>query len=777
MFGSFPMKRSTGTSRSRALRARVVLGILAASTLIGSSARADDNIGIVLSSSPSGAPTRSIRMTIPAEESGGSIPIFIRQTTDKTLYGVRLSATPLVDETGVASITPAFDPERHTLPFGGALRRSEVIVARLGTLGTFTSTLYATLANRTQTLGTLTVVHTLRRDELRIAAIPPATADQSLPGSATSVTLLVSIRNTGDRAASFSAPTIASLTADGKSAARAGMPSLRVSGGSGGTGGGEGYTLGPGEATTLRVVIGGVKRTGRYAGSLRIAADGHVPVEQSFAFRVKDGPVLPVILIALGVVISYGIRRRYSSGRIGRAGQRRLADRLLSDVRLARAGVRDVEVREALAAETLERRLVDIADRLEHARASKSADALGEIDHKIDLFLSMVQARAHIRAVSPKSLQAEFEPLLDEVAGFLAEETSRAGLEARFASLSRMLGEIPAAVETTVRERFRADVDRLMAGMDARSSVVEALPIRVIDRVSKAKQLAGEGRFAEARTEMGAAQLAFARLLAEDLTARMPEADVGPPGFVAGWPRFRASVGEALRAVRRERRGEQAAAAYRRVWQDYVAELASRLKTAAARDRRQAAGKRKAQLALVVEACDHAVAKAGELDPEAVEAYRFAVQGYLSPPGSKRSSARVRAALEEATLPPPMTVVAAALADVEPGSRPAPDGKQSVAVLTRQIRKRHVGLALLAAVAAIPTGLVVLWSPNETWGTLADGAAAFGWGFGLQAVCAALDARRLGWVTAKDARSAMQREAPAALAGARGIRAEREPAR
>ncbi len=96
------------------------------------------------------------------------------------------------------------------------------------------------------------------------------------------------------------------------------------------------------------------------------------------------------------------------------------------------------------------------------------------------------------------------------------------------------------------------------------------------------------------------------------------------------------------------------------------------------------------------------------------------------------------------------------------GSSSTAKSRESAAALTRQIRKRRVGLALVAAIAAVPSGLVLLWAPNETWGTLADGAAVFGWGFGLQAFCALADAGRVGWAASRDARTAHRD----ALAGA-----------
>jgi hypothetical protein len=111
--------------------------------------------------------------------------------------------------------------------------------------------------------------------------------------------------------------------------------------------------------------------------------------------------------------------------------------------------------------------------------------------------------------------------------------------------------------------------------------------------------------------------------------------------------------------------------------------------------------------------------------------------------------------------------------------RPSPSGAQSAAALTRRLRKRQWSLALAAGVVAIPTGLVLLWTPNGTWGSLTDGAAVFGWGVGLVALASMFDVRRLGWAVSRDART-VQRitagEAPAPLGSPRVMQPEREPA-
>lgn len=760
----------------RAFRATAAAAALAVSTLTSTGARADDPIGIVLSASPSGAATKTIAMRIPAEATAGSIPIFVRQTTDETLYGVGFFATPLRDEKGVGSVTPALGSQRRTIPRAGAVRRIDVSVAGVRELGTFTSTLYATHGNRTQTLGTLTVAHTRRNGLLQIASIEEARSVQQIPGAATRVTLLVTVKNSGDTAVTFAAPVIAGF-ASGTAKRQADMPRLRVSD-QDGRPPATSFRVAAGDDMTLRIVLDDLKRTGAYAGSLRISAPGHDPVEQTFAFEVKQGPAFPAILIALGVATAYLIRRRYSSGRIGRAGQRRLVSRLLADLHEVRDAVGDLEPREALILATAERRLVDISDELELARSSKKTHVLSEIDHKIDLFLDLVAARQHVRAMKPPSLQEPFEPPLDEVAGFLTEPTPPADFQATLGRFAKTVDEIPRAVEATVRQRFHADVDRFLASVETSATVSEEIPLRVLERVSKGKELADAGRFADARSEVAGAQLSFARVLAEDLLARMPDADSDPPGFVTGWQRFRASTAEGLRVVRRERRGERAAEAYRRVWQDYVVELATRLKSSATRERRAATGSRKDQLSMVVEACDDATAKAFDLDPAAVDAYRLAVEGYLAPAGKQRGAARRRSLLEETQIPPPMTAVAAGLGDVVRLRRPS-DAAHSAAALTRRIRTRHFSLALIAGIVAVPVGLALLWAPNDTWGTFADGATVFLWGFGLVAITAMLDARRFGWSVSRDASSTQQRvthEAPAPLDSSPSLRPGREPA-
>jgi hypothetical protein len=736
-------------------------------------AYAEDDMGLVLQASPAGQATTSISLGIATEATSGTIPIFIRNTGRSVLYGVRLRATPLVGEDGEVSVTPTFDRDRRTLPNDGVVVRFDVSVGRLDALGRFTSKLYATQYNRTQTLGTLTVVHTLRHGALQIDAITPARSTLVFPGTGTTASFLVTILNRGDAPASIESLILAGLDAGGVEAASESMPSLRVLARDGGPARAP-YTIAAGGRTTLLVVLDGVKGAGRFTGSLRLTAPGHDTIEQVFAFEVKQGVLLPALLILLGVLVTYTLRRTYSSGRIAGVGQRRVLERLRSDLQRIRTTVGDLDPREALVVDTLEQRLDDMAHELSFARVTKDAAALGEVDHKIDLLPDLVTARRYVNAMNPAVLRSTHDARLDEAAAFLTETTPAPDLPARFEHYASELRAMPASVEATVRERFQSDVDRFLSAVEASPAVVESLPLRVLSRIAKGKELAEAGRFTDARAELSGAQMSFARVMAEDLLARLPDGDSAPPGFAAGWPRFRASTAESLKAVRRQRRGDVAAEAYRTVWQDYVIELSTKLRAAAARERRKAAGTRKEQFARVIEACDAAGSLAIEFDPRAVEAYRYAVQGYLTALGRKPSSAGVRAALEEAHLPPPLTVVTAGLGSNGRPARVTPSAGQSVASLTALIRKRHVGLALVAGVAAIPSGLAVLWAPNEVWGSVADGAAAFGWGAGLTAIAGLFDARRLGFALAR--RTAPDRIVDASAPGPAPMRRLPRPA-
>lgn len=751
--------KKTRKAWSRACRAAIASAALAASTI--SIAHAEDRLGIVLSASPSGAPTRTVTLGIAPEANEGTMPIFLGVTGDSPLYGVRLSATPLIDEKGVVAVAPTFDHELQTLVNDGALRRVDITVSGLKALGRFTSTLYATHGNRTQTLGTLSVVHALRKDALRVAPIAAPKAEQWFPGAPATLSLLVTVENTGDSPATIAAPVIARFTSGGKQAP---APAVRVPGGP--------FTIAAGGRITLRVLLDDLTRTGAFAGALRLSAEGHEPVEQTFGFQARQGPLFPAVLITLGVIAAFGIRRRLSGRAVGRTGQKRLVARLHSDLATVGAGIADMNGRESAILRTLERRLADVADELAFARVSVSSDQLIDVDQKIDLFADYLVARRHVATVRPEPLRRPFEAQLDDVARFLMDASVGDDRPARLDAFATTVREMPEAAEATVRNRFHADVDRFLKATDSGPAVAE-LPLRALKQIDASRSLADEGRFVEARSELAVAQRAFARLLSEELAARVPAADAAPPGFETGWPRFRSTFLDALRAVRRKSKGADAAEAYRRVWQEYAIELASRLKTAAARERRGAGGAREEQLGRVIDDCDAALARALDLEPAAVDAYRLALEGYLVPPG-RRAGPRLQAALADAQLPPPLTVVAAEVADRRV-TRPLPSGAESAASLTRHLRRRHLGLALLAGVAAIPAGLLLWWSPNETWGDLADGSIVFAWGFGLCALAAAADARRLGWALGRDAAKIPVRE-PASAARAQRVRTETEPA-
>ena len=764
------MKRSlTFGTRARRGAAAAVAVILAILPLTGAFA---ENIGLVVSASPSGVATRSVTLRIPAESTSGSIPLFISTSGTSTLFSVDFGATPLRDpEGGVTTVTPTFDPSKRTITVGGEMRRVDVGVSGLDALGTFTSTLYAKNGSRTQTLGTLTVVHTLRTGELSIASIAPARGSQPFPGSKATVALLVTVRNNGERDLRLAAPVIERLTVGGSQADR---PRLRVSERDGKPAAGS-VTIPARGTTTLRVVLTGIDKTGAYAGTLRVAADGTEPAEQTFAFDVKQGPAFPAMLILLGVMVAFGLRWLLASGSVGRAGGCRIAERLLADIRDVRASAPDLEAREKRVLETFERRVTDVSDQLGRARSTRRAGVLAEVDTKLDVFADLVVARRLVRAMKPTAVQEPFEQTLAGGVVLLSEDAGPD--DARLASAAKTFAELPGVVAAETRARFHADVDALLATAESSPTISAALPVRIVERIDASKRLADAGAFAEAHAELGAAQLAFARALAEDFLERLPDADEPPPGFVTGWHKFRSQIADGLRAAARQRRGAAAADAYRVVWQTYTTELAARLKAAAGRERRGASAPRKQQIAAIVEACETAIEQASALDPRAGATFEGALEEFLAG-GGKRSAARTRAELEQYRLPVPLSVIAAGLKDVEAVGRPAHDAAAAGNVVSKQIRRRHLGLAALAAVAAIPAGLAIFWAPNETWGTFSDGAAVFGWGAGLTFVAAVADASRVGLLAARDVRRAPRRS----LAGtpletpATSVRATSEPA-
>ena len=113
------MKR-TLMSGTRARRGAAAVAAVALSILPFTGARADDRIGLVMAASPSGVPTRSVTIRIPAEDASGTVPLFISTTGPSTLFSVSFAATPLRDaEGGVTTITPIFDPSKRTIPVGG----------------------------------------------------------------------------------------------------------------------------------------------------------------------------------------------------------------------------------------------------------------------------------------------------------------------------------------------------------------------------------------------------------------------------------------------------------------------------------------------------------------------------------------------------------------------------------------------------------------------------------------------------------------------------------
>src|SRR5262249_27878477 len=143
---------------------------------------------------------------------------------------------------------------------------------------------------------------------------------------------------------------------------------------------------------------------GEYEGTLRLIGKDAQPVEQTFTMQVRESWGWAVVPIAVGVGLSFVIRKWAKSGRPRLIAQRRLAA-LRNDADRVAQQLNEDE-RSVLGA--LIKRLDRLDDDLAVGVPANADTVLDEIDRKLSLIPTWATIRRRIAAVEP-GLRAPLE--------------------------------------------------------------------------------------------------------------------------------------------------------------------------------------------------------------------------------------------------------------------------------------------------------------------------------------------------------------------------------
>jgi hypothetical protein len=489
----------------------------------------------------------------------------------------------------------------------------------------------------------------------------------------------------------------------------------------------------------LRLQLSGLPGPGRYEGTLRVGAMDAPAVDTPFVLHLREHPLVAALLIALGVGLSFLVRKYVMHERPRMVRQQRVLGlaRVLEELKAAPAlSPRDRELLTAVA------RGVDgaLAD-------SSGPERLELLERQVACTRDWLRMRRAVEEMRPASLRAEPQAKLAEVErtlrapGATAEDLGRA--EATLAAL-------PSELEVRMREHLterlalvREELDTL--ARESGTELARQLEPRVRPHLDRAAALLERDSHA-AFAELDAARLAQTLLLAERLAASL---EAPAPSFLGhdAWVALRTELRLALAPLREAPPPpvDTAVGAYERALSLSLKTLAEALADTA-RARLRAVGEQAGQQERWLRVLDGAEGVSRHLAerklPEAARALETARLAYevASAAGGSAELGPVSFSGSDEEGPAPGQPGEPLPAFLFEGVQlfvPTLEGRPpSVGLALLERRMASMDLVILALVLGLSTlaGLRLLWLEDPAWGSLNDRLLAFSWGFGLHQV-------------------------------------------
>jgi hypothetical protein len=490
----------------------------------------------------------------------------------------------------------------------------------------------------------------------------------------------------------------------------------------------------------LVLTMTGLSEPGRYDGVLRLMALGRNPADIPFALIVRESWVAAALLVGIGVLLSFLIRRYFSTGRT----------RLIRQAAIARLSRQLMAVAEHSPPDSESARRV--LNTIEHSMDVLAGDLAGDRTLDLDERIAVVRGRM--------ALYEELTGISRRMAGLSADKRAevRGTLEQQADVLSRQgtsrqelvsVADALAGIKMGALER-RALAEASTALDRAINQQRACLPgdrVRRLDEVvgrefSEAMDHFERDELAAARKTLTNARLLFARFLAEGLNAQLAESP--PPGLTEGaWANVRNEVLGALGEIDVSTDADAAVLKYRRAAGRFSRALIEGLTRAARARSRELliiplGAAENQRLAQVLEAVEKALKDASEQEPEtAMGSYRDARALYeraledMHPPTAIRE--HDVAGGPETTLDRGHRTNDAGGWVVALVPELAPRVQSAALPIDRQIESADLAAQVSLLVLAVLSGLKVLWLDDPAWGGKGAYLTALLWGAGLHA--------------------------------------------
>lgn len=445
------------------------------------------------------------------------------------------------------------------------------------------------------------------------------------------------------------------------------------------------------QTTRLNLLLDRFGSPGSYQATLRtVAPDGSVLLT-SFWLDVKDGWFVPTIVIALGVLLSYWLRRWLGVGRPQAAAQLAISNHS-SNIHQLLTGAGSIKA-DGWLVSVLDRRLALVWQRsIVELGVSLTSD-LDQIDTILNNYLRVrpvLQAESDIKKINNPTLTAKFNSLLEDV-----QRLRGAGLLNDAASLVAQAQAIQDAIN---QQQVAADATKLREQANELADILKQPDIPPGLAPSTWNTERGSWQVTLAKPDLSVAD--YNRVRSEYLRL-----------VLNGLKKAAKIIAEALTEIDKEKYQKNQIANLERVQRD-----------AAAADTNATADIGAAEYTRLSDLYRRTRDSLAKAVLDMIEKGNIGTQ--MSPGGQQAD--RVSFLGDLAANPP------SALNGIPPSPLSDADVEiPSAAAILARIQLNDARAAGIAGTVTVLIGLATLWATNPTFGGGTDYLSAFIWGFGL----------------------------------------------
>lgn len=518
---------------------------------------------------------------------------------------------------------------------------------------------------------------------------------------------------------------------------------------------GESLEIGENISVPMLMRLPGLSQPGEYTGTLTISSeDGSLP-DQPVTIYLKRHWAFAAGFIAVGVLLSYYLRRWGKIDRPRLIQQRRVLqlERDLEDL-----GARLPKEPDQSVLEVLRGRLQTLNDELGLGFADKPDEILKDVNGKLSILPLWSAVRIRLEALPLQGVRDDLRTAVEESERFL-RNTQPGDPDPIRTTLNTALATIDKKVREDLREKIADTLKKAKAQSEELAPARKAdFDARVVQTLTKADKAAAEEPIAEAeaRRLLDDARKSYAQILANDLEEKVNSLKRPSQTDQQDWESLISRTRSSSSAARMAADGITATQAADAAYAGYL-----RLLVTAAQDQTDKLRARGANLDEAQKSLDETVSRINNAEIlEAKQSYESARRVIEATEKSLPGGPMMMATDENGNLVSAKPVELAPAASILtfpnlPGKQQERiDRKQRVwhdmQAIEKKIHRRDFWIAVVVGLVAIGIGVYMLWVENPTWGSVKDILASLLWGLGLHQTAGNVIGSRLDLGTIED---------------------------